>query len=97
MSILQRQELPENIELLAAQRNIYSRAKNIIGIQMALSMPIAIGVAACTILMPEFKGYAALWGILVVVFDLFVFTPWVKRLKDNGARIQERFDTNVFG
>jgi len=97
MSIVQRQELQENIELLAAQRNIYSRAKNIIGLQMMLSVPIAICAAIITIVKPELKGYVALWGILVVVFDLFVFTPWVKKLRDNAARIQELFDTKVLG
>jgi hypothetical protein len=97
MSIIQRQELPENIELLAAQRNLYSRAKNILGLQMMLSGPVAICAAVTTIIKPEFKGYLALWGILVVIFDLFVFTPWVKRLRDNAARVQELFDTKVLG
>lgn len=97
MSIIQRQELLENIELLAAQRNIYSRAKNIIGVQMMLSAPIAICATIITIMKPDLKGYIALWGILVVVFDLFVFTPWVKKLRDNAARIQELFDTKVLG
>jgi SMODS-associating 4TM effector domain len=95
MSIVQRQDLPENIERLAAQRNIYSRAKNIIGLQMMLSVPIAICAAITTIVKPELKGYMALWGILVVVFDLYVFTPWVKKLRENAARIQELFDTKV--
>lgn len=97
MSIIQRQELPENIELLAAQRNLYSRAKNIIGLQMILSGPVAISVAITTIVQPDLKGYVALWGILAVVFDLFVFTPWVKKLRDSGARVQELFDTKVLG
>ncbi|EME68724.1 hypothetical protein H261_16897 [Paramagnetospirillum caucaseum] len=97
MSIVQKQEIPENVELLAAQRNLYSRAKNIIGFQMLLSIPIAICAAITTIVKPEFKGYVAIWGILVVVFDLFVFTPWVKRLRDSAARIQELFDINVLG
>ncbi|PJG59246.1 hypothetical protein CUC53_08045 [Aeromonas cavernicola] len=35
-------------------------------------------------------------SLLVVVFDLFVFTPWVKKWRDNAARIQEVFDTNLF-
>ncbi|MFA8390253.1 S-4TM family putative pore-forming effector [Burkholderia ubonensis] len=97
MSIIKRQELPGNIELLAAQRNLYSRAKRIIGLQMVLSGPFAISAMITTIARPDLKGYVALWGILVVVFDLFVFTPWVKKLRDNAARIQELFDTKVFG
>lgn len=97
MSIIQRQEIPESIELLAAQRNLYSRAKNIIGLQMLLSVPIAICAAIITIVRPELKGHVAVWGLLVVVFDLFIFTPWVKRLRDSGARVQELFDTKVLG
>lgn len=97
MSIVQKQEFPENIELLAAQRNLYSRAKNIVGLQIMLSVPVAICAAITTIVKPELKGYMALWGILVVVFDLFVFTPWVKKLRDSAARIQELFDTKVMG
>lgn len=97
MTIIERQELPENIELLAAQKNIYSRAKNIIGFQMILSVPIAICAVITSIAKPDLSGYIALWGILVVVFDLFFFTPWVKTLQDNAARIQELFDVKVLG
>jgi len=97
MNIIGRQELQENIELMAAQKNIYSRAKNIIGVQMILSIPIAICAAITTIVKPELNGYIALWGILIVLFDLFVFTPWVKNLQDSAARIQELFDTKVLG
>lgn len=95
MSIIEKQELPENIILLAAQKNIYSRAKHIIGIQMTLSIPIAIIAAISIIVNPELRGCIAIWGTLVVIFDLFVFTPWVKKLRDSAARIQEMFDTNV--
>ena len=78
MSIVQRQAMSENIELLAAQRNIYSRAKNIVGLQMILSIPIALCAAIATIVKPELKGYVAIWGILAVVFDLFVCSGLIK-------------------
>lgn len=97
MSIIQRQEATENIELLAAQRNIYSKVKKIIGFQLVLSVPVAICAAIVTIMRPELRGYVALWGILVVVFDLFVFTPWIKKLRESGARVQELFDVKVLG
>jgi len=97
MRIIERQELAENIELLAAQKNVYSRTKNIIGIQVILSIPVAISAVIIAIMKPELKGYVALWGILVVIFDLFIFTPWIKRLRDIAARIQELFDTKVLG
>ncbi len=64
---------------------------------MVLSGPVAICAAITTIVRPDLKGYVALWGILAVVFDLFVFTPWVKKLRDSAARVQELFDTRVLG
>ncbi len=97
MSIVRRQELPECIKLLAAQRNLYSKAKNVMGFHMVLSVPIAICATITSIVKPEWKGYVSLWGILVVLFDLFVFTPWAKKLRDHAARVQELFDTKVLG
>jgi len=97
MSIIQRQELPENIELLAAQRSLYSRAKIILGLQMVISIPIAVCAAIFTIASPELKGYIALWGMLTLYFDLFFFTPRVKKLRDSASRVQELFDIKVLG
>jgi hypothetical protein len=97
MSIVERQDLAESIEFLAAQKNVYSRTKSIIGFQMILSIPVAISAVIIAIMKPELRGYVALWGILIVVFDLFIFTPWIRRLRDQAARIQELFDTKVLG
>lgn len=64
---------------------------------MILSIPVAICAVITAIVKPELSGYIAIWGILVVVLDLYVFTPWVKKLQDSAARIQELFDTKVLG
>lgn len=95
MSINQRQNQSENIKLLAAQRNIYSRSKTLIGIQIFLSIPIALCAVVAVAIWPGIKGHVAIWGILVIVSDLYIFTPWIKNLRDSAARIQEVFDTNV--
>ncbi|MEZ8444938.1 S-4TM family putative pore-forming effector [Vibrio splendidus] len=97
MSIVTNQEQPKNIERLAAQKHIYSKAKQVIGLQMFLSVPVAISAAVTTILKPEWSEYIAVWGLLVVLVDLFFLQPLVKQLQDNAARIQELFDTSVFG
>ncbi len=97
MSIIKKQELPENIELLSAQRSMYSKAKNIMGFQMLLSGPIALSSVILAIFIPDSKGYVALWGVLVLLLDIFIFTPWVKILRENAAKTQELFDTRVFG
>lgn len=54
-------------------------------------MTWAIAIFAC----PALKGFGALWGIAVTLFDLFWLTPWQKRLRDLAARVQEMFDHDV--
>lgn len=95
MSIVNRQNLPSQIEMLAAQRNLYSTAKNIIGTQMILGGPVAVCATLLGISYPVTKGYVALWGLLVLFFDLVIFTPWQKKLRENGAKVQELFDCVV--
>lgn len=96
MSITEKQEYKDNIELLAAQKNIYSRAKNIIGIQMLLSVPVSFGAVVLSATKPSFGNYVAILGILIVLLDLLLLTPWIKTLQELGARTQELFDTKVF-
>ncbi|MEY0320112.1 S-4TM family putative pore-forming effector [Providencia stuartii] len=95
MSITTRQNLNMNIKLLAAQRRLYAKAKIVLGLHMILSVPIAILSAILVIIEPEFKGYVVIWGATVVLFDLFLFTPFVNKTRENAAKIQELFDTKV--
>ncbi|WP_444633373.1 S-4TM family putative pore-forming effector [Cupriavidus oxalaticus] len=97
MGIDQEQNRPANIEKLAAQRNLYSTAKRIIGLQMILSGPVAVSATVLGLLKPEYKGYVVLWGLSVLALDLLVFNPWQKKLRENAAKIQELFDCTVFG
>ena len=83
--------------MLAAQRDLYSAAKNIIGLQAILSGPVAVCATVLGLVKPEVKASVALWGITVLVFDLTVFTPWQKALREKAARIQELFDCTVLG
>ncbi len=95
MSIVQKQNLPSQIEMLAAQRNLYSTAKRIIGLQMILSGPIAVCATLLGIADPNLKNYVTLWGLIVLIFDLTIFYPWQKKLRENGAKVQELFDCSV--
>jgi len=95
MSIVKIQNTPNQINMLAAQRSLYSSAKAIMGTQMILSGPVAVCATLLGILRPELKGHVALWGIIVLFFDLAIFTPWQKRLRESGARVQEIFDCTV--
>jgi hypothetical protein len=85
------------LERLRAQRALYSRAKTLLGIHMALSAPFAVLWSVLGISWPETKIYAAVWGIGVALLDVAFFTRQQKALKSKAARIQEAFDCEVLG
>lgn len=89
------QNTDRQLQRLAAQRQLYATAKNVFGVQLILSGPIAVASAFLGIAYPSLKGYIALWGFFVVLGDLFWLTPWQKRLRDSAARVQEAFDCDV--
>jgi hypothetical protein len=89
------QNTEKQLQRLAAQRQLYATAKKIFRVQVALSGPVTVVMAFFVIVYPAFKGYAALWGIIVALCDIFWLTPWQKRLRDAAARVQETFDCDV--
>lgn len=93
--ITEEQNNRRQLERLAAQRQLYATAKKVFGAQLALGGPIAVATASVAIACPQSKGFVALWGVLVVLGDLFWLTPWQKRLREAAARIQEAFDCDV--
>lgn len=86
---------PRQLQRLAAQRQLYSTAKRIFGLQLLLSGPVAVGWALAVVASPELRGYAAAWGALVSFCDILWLTPWQKRLREQAAKIQEAFDCDV--
>jgi hypothetical protein len=93
--IAKSQNEPRQLERLAAQRQLYSTAKRIFGIQLLLGGPVAIGWSLAVVAAPEVRAFAATWGALVSFADLLWLTPWQKRLRERAARIQEAFDCEV--
>jgi uncharacterized membrane protein (DUF485 family) len=94
-SIPSEQNTERQLQRLAAQRQLYATAKTVFGWQVFVSGPVAVTLAFFVIASPQIKGYAALWGILVSLCDIFWLTPWQKRLRDIAARVQELFDCDV--
>lgn len=80
---------------LAAQRQIYARAKFLLGWQLILGGPIAALVAVFGILDPNAKGYVAALGATIFFLDTLYLSPAQRRLRESGARVQERFDCDV--
>ena len=95
--IATKQNEPYALQLLAAQRHLYWRAKRLLGLQLSLVGPIATLGAIAAIILPEGKEIVALAGVLVFFTDLFWLTPHQKRLREAAAKIQEKFDCDVLG
>jgi hypothetical protein len=92
-----KQNTPDRIKMLAAQRQLYSQAKRINALQIILSVPCVVVWTASALIWPELKAGAAAWGIAIALMDLFFFVPGEKALKREAAKIQEYFDSEVLG
>lgn len=94
-SITTEQNADRQLLRLAAQRQLYATAKSVFGMHFFFSGPVAAASILLAIGWPSIKGYVALWGMLILLMDLLLFTPWQKRLRESAARIQESFDCDV--
>ena len=94
-SIPQVQIEATQLDRLAAQRELYSRAKRVQAWQLILSVPCVIAWSFVVMAFPALRSYAALWAIGVTLLDLVALDRWQKSLKERAARIQEQFDCDV--
>src|SRR5260370_6151369 len=90
------QNTPQQLERLAAQRYLYSRAKNMLKIQTAFDLLTPIVIAILVAFFPAFDVYGAPIAVGVAVFDFFL-DQYQSSRKKQAADIQEMFDCDVFG
>lgn len=96
MSITSSQNTNESINLLAAQRFLYAKAKKIRTLRIVGSLILASIIAPITIIIfPEIKVIVGIISSIWVVI-VFLLTHFETRLIRNAATIQEQFDTSVF-
>jgi hypothetical protein len=96
--ISKRQNESGNIELLAAQRELYSEAKRMTFIQFVISVlfPITLPILRNLCINSNRQlAFIVLLSILLVIFNVFYFEKTVKSKRLAAAKIQELFDTNV--
>src|SRR5882724_2597033 len=96
-SIPQIQNEEKHLGQLAAQRQLYSEAKHTLGWQMILVIPGAVFLSYVIALRPAYQEWAALFVVLITLFDVLVLEPRQKRLTEKAAKIQQIFDSEVFG
>lgn len=99
----QDQNSQQNLELLAAQKVMYSKAKRLVTWQWVLTVPVMVILSLTTLYLnsdASFYEVDASWllgivGALVTVFEVFVLGRWTSGLQEEAAKTQEMFDTSV--
>lgn len=94
-NIPQEQNVQRKLELLAAQRQLYSDAKSLQIISLIISVPVVIAWSILVALFPALAVYAALWGIIATFLELLVFSRLQKSIQEKAAKIQQLFDCEI--
>jgi hypothetical protein len=96
ISIIQNGE--KNIDLLAAQRQMYSEAKSSSNYQFAICVILPILLLFLKTTVPSnsiYLGLIILLPLFIIILNQYYFERIIKDKKEKAARIQELFDTNV--
>jgi len=97
MTIHARQNEPQQLRRLGAQRNLYTRAKTILGTQIMLGGVVAFMLAIAVLFNPALKIAVTFYGLIVALAGELWLVPWQKKLREKAAKIQEAFDCYVLG
>jgi hypothetical protein len=93
--ISSRQNSPENLQLLTAQRLFYSRAKLIAAVQASMAGLCPVVGVVLTTIKPEADVWVAIAGIGAALADTAWLDPKQTELRKCGANTQELFDCAV--
>lgn len=96
-AIVTRQNSPRHRLLLAASSAVYGRAKQILAIQMLLTIGGAVAASIVSATWPGTKSWTVLYAVGVSLLDAFVLERFQAQCRKLGAQIQELFDCELFG
>src|SRR6266446_3154970 len=92
--IAKKQNTQQQLERLAAQRYLYSQAKSVLGIQLAVDLLSPLVLATIVAFVPSFDVYVAFIGVIAGATDLLL-ESYESSHKRRAADIQEIFDCDV--
>lgn len=105
--IVYRENLPQNLDRLYAQSQLYSDAKTILGIEIFITVILSITLSlvsnffsnniatALNCTQDLIKSFVTLISILISVFDLTLINNYLNNYRKIAASIQDSFDCNV--
>jgi hypothetical protein len=100
-NILTLQNRPENILMLAAQRQLYMEAKRFFMIQVYITVPVTIVLSLLKLIPAEISGNffvytASFFGGAISIADLIIGHFIVSDYRSQAAKIREEFDCKVY-
>lgn len=95
-SIAEEQNLPQQLERLAAQRQLYSDAKRILVVQAVLVGIYPIIATIIGAALPDTKATLGLMGVIISLADATLIDPYQSACKRDASKIQELFDCTLF-
>lgn len=90
-----KQNSPQQLERLAAQRELYSAAKTLHVVQIITTVAIPIVLAIIALFSEEFSVVVAIFGVAAFIADISLIEPEINKKKTKAAKIQELFDCEV--
>lgn len=95
------QELPQNMQLLKAQRVIYANAKKIYRWQLIITIVVVVILNFVKLIQTSFTNidftpYVALISVSITLIDLLFVSGYLSKFKTNGAKVQELFDCHIY-
>lgn len=105
--IIKRENENENIQKLAAQRQIYSKAKSVFGVEIITQVIIIIILSLLPIIFNDsflkvddigkenLKSFTVICSLILVLLDVIIMNPQIDELKYLAASIQQDFDCTV--
>lgn len=93
--ITETQNSAENLELLAAQRYLYTFGKKLQRLEVFLCVPCLIVFAILSMHLDSGQAFLSLASVGVVFTNALILGPWIKSTKARAAKIQNLFDCNV--
>ena len=96
-TIQERQNTIDSIDLLAAQRQLYASAKTYHNWSLIIAGLTAIAFPIAKVLIPDLAAYISLTGAGLALLSVFYLKKQAQDKVNIAARIQEKFDVEVFG
>lgn len=100
-SIKEKQEFPQNMKLLKAQRTIYAKAKKIYRWQLSITIVVVVILNFVKLFQKDITEtdltpYIALISITITLVDLLFLSGYLSKFKKDAAKVQELFDCSVY-